>query len=64
MADKPMRLVIDLTDREALDLAQHLKRAGFNTYADTAENEAETYRQMNAAGKVQQALTRAGYSPR
>lgn len=64
MSDKKIRLVIELTEREAIDLAQHLKRAGYGTYADTAVDEADTYRQMNAAGKVWQALTRAGFAPR
>ena len=62
MAD--VEVLVRLTESEAWDLAQFLKRVGFDQFFVNAQDEDEAYRMMFAAEKVRKALAEAGYSPR
>ncbi len=62
MAD--VKVQVRLTESEAWDLAQFLKRVGFDQFFVNAQDEDEAYRMMFAAEKVRKALAEAGYSPR
>jgi cytochrome c len=53
-----------LTDQEAWDLAQFIKRSTFDTYRNCAVDQEEAYRMLSAAARVQAALREAGYAPR
>ena len=62
MAD--VEVQVRLSESEAWDLAQFLKRVGFDQFFVNAQAEDEAYRMMFAAEKVRKALAEAGYSPR
>ena len=62
MADVEVRVL--LSESEAWDLAQFLKRVGFDQFFVNAQDNDEAYRMMFAAEKVRKALAEAGYSPR
>ncbi len=62
MADVEVQVL--LSESEAWDLAQFLKRVGFDQFFVNAQDEDEAYRMMFAAEKVRKALAEAGYSPR
>lgn len=62
MADVEVR--VRLSESEAWDLAQFLKRVGFDQFYVNAQDSDEAYRMMFAAEKVRKALAEAGYSPR
>ncbi len=55
---------VRLTESEAWDLAQFLKRVGFDQFNVNAQDEDEAYRMMFAAEKVRKALAEEGYAPR
>ena len=55
---------VRLSESEAWDLAQFLKRVGFDQFYVNAQDSDEAYRMMFAAEKVRKALAEAGYSPR
>ena len=59
-----VELTVQLSELEAWDLAQFLKRVGFNEYRVNAQDNEEAYRMMYAAEKVRKTLAEAGYSPR
>jgi hypothetical protein len=61
---KLVNLAVALTDTEAYDLAQFLKRVGFSEFRSNAVDEAEAYRMRDAAAKVARALADVGYAPR
>jgi hypothetical protein len=52
---KPVNPVVTLTDGEAYDLPQFLKRVGFSEFRSNAVDEDEAYRMRDAAGKVARA---------
>lgn len=60
----PVRLDVELTDAEAWNLAQFLKRVGFSDFRANAQDDAEAYAMRDAAERVRRALAEAGYSPR
>lgn len=62
--EKTVTLAVELTDAQAWHLAQFLKRVGFSAFCSNAENEDEAYVMRDAAGRVREALTDAGYAPR
>jgi hypothetical protein len=64
MNPKTIRITADLTDAEALALAQFLKRVGFNDYRELAVDRDEAYTMIDAGEKVRQALAEQGYAPR
>ena len=61
-----VRITVELTQREALEYAQFLKRVGFSDYKSLCEpwNEDGPYRMIDAGEKIREALARRGYSPR
>lgn len=66
MQDEPSSITVSvsLTDDEAWNLAQFLKRVSFSDFRGNAENDEEAYAMRNAAGRVATALREAGYAPR
>jgi hypothetical protein len=61
---KTVRLAFELTDEQALNLAQFLKRVGFSDFRAKAQFDAEAYDMQEAASQVAEALARVGYAPR
>ena len=61
---KPVTLAFELTDAEAWNLAQFLKRVGFSDFRSNAVDDQEAYAMRDAADKVRTALAEAGYAPR
>lgn len=59
-----IQLVAELTDQEAEDFAQFLKRVGFSDYRNNAVDHDEAYRMLAAGEKIRSALAEAGYAPR
>jgi hypothetical protein len=57
-------LNVSLSEQEAWDLAQFLKRAGFADFRSNAVDDEEAFRMQNVAGKVRQSLNQLGYAPR
>ncbi len=53
-----------LSHEETLALAQFFKRLTWSDMRGCAVDDAETYTIRDAVGKVQDALSRAGYAPR
>jgi hypothetical protein len=53
-----------LTDAEAWNLAQFLKRVGFSEFRSNARDEQEAYAMRDAADIIRKALADAGYAPR
>jgi dissimilatory sulfite reductase (desulfoviridin) alpha/beta subunit len=61
---KTIRLTADLTDAQAWNLAQFLKRVGFSEFRNNAQDEQEAYAMRDAAQIVRKALAEEGYAPR
>jgi len=59
-----MLIQIELTNTEAMALAQFVKRLCFSDYQNNAASENEAYQIRDAASKVQDSLARSGCSPR
>lgn len=57
-------LRVPLSEQEAWDLAQFLKRAGFADFRSNAVDDEEAYRMIAAAEKLKSNLAAIGYSPR
>jgi len=57
-------LRVPLSEQEAWDLAQFLKRAGFADFRSHAVDDEEAYRMLAAAEKLKSNLAAIGYSPR
>ena len=57
-------ITLELTDREAWDFAQFLKRTGHSDYLVNAENDTQAYSMLYAGEKERSALADAGYAPR
>jgi cytochrome c len=55
---------LELTEQEALDLAQFVKRVGWQEMRQNAVDEDETYRMRDAIDKVRKALAEIGFAPR
>jgi len=55
---------VELTDEEALALAQMCKRAFFERVRPFAENDAEARLMLSALRSVRDALDYSGFSPR
>ena len=64
MTDARVHLTVELTEAQARDLAQFLKRVGFSEFERNARDEDEAYAMQEAAGVVRRALAEAGYEPR
>jgi cytochrome c len=61
---KNIPIPLELTEQEALDLAQFVKRVGWQEMRQNAVDEDEAYRIREALDKVRKALADVGYSPR
>lgn len=57
-------LKVPLSDQEAWDLAQFLKRVGYAEFRSNAVDDEEAYRMQSAAEKIKSSLAAIGYSPR
>ena len=55
---------VELTDAQALALAQFVKRLTFAEARACAIDDDEAYRITDAVGRLQRALGEAGYAPR
>jgi hypothetical protein len=53
-----------LTDTQAWEFAQFLKRVCYSDYRAHATSEAEAYRMVEAGERIRDALAEAGYAPR
>lgn len=61
---KTVTITVELTDQQAWDYAQFLKRVGFSEYKQNAADEDEAYRMVEAGEKIRQAFAESGYAPR
>jgi len=59
-----VEITVTLTDVQAWQLAQFLKRACFSDYRGHATSEAEAYQMIDAAEHIRRALAEQGYAPR
>ena len=59
-----VEITVTLTDAEAWQFAQFLKRACFTDYRGHATSEAEAYQMINAGEHIRRALADQGYAPR
>jgi hypothetical protein len=64
MDDYPVRLDVALTEDQAEQLAQFLKRVGFSDFRSLATSDADAYLMRDAADRVRVALRDAGFAPR
>jgi hypothetical protein len=64
MADKIIRIDVELPDAEALALAQFVKRVTWSAMRECAVDDAECYEIRAAIDKLQRALAAADYAPR
>jgi hypothetical protein len=64
--NKPQRveITVTLTDTEAWQFAQFLKRACFSDYRGHATSEADAYQIIDAGERIRRALAEKGYAPR
>ncbi|MGE0853596.1 MAG: hypothetical protein AB7O44_28950 [Hyphomicrobiaceae bacterium] len=61
---RTVTLAVELTDAQAWNLAQFLKRVGFSDFRTNAQDDEEAYAMRDAADRVRVALAEAGYAPR
>jgi hypothetical protein len=59
-----VEITVKLTDAEAWQFAQFLKRACFSDYRSHATSEAEAYQMIDAGEHIRGALAEQGYAPR
>jgi hypothetical protein len=59
-----VEITVTLTDAQAWQFAQFLKRACFSDYRGHATSEAEAYQMINAGEHIRRALEAQGYAPR
>jgi hypothetical protein len=64
MNEEPISISVELTDIEAWNLAQFLKRVSFSDFRKNAQDEDEAYIMQQAAARLRTALAQAGYEPR
>lgn len=62
--DTTFELTVPITEQQAWDLAQFLKRAGFSDFRSNAVDHDEAYRMIDAANRLRRALAEAGFAPR
>jgi hypothetical protein len=62
--DKTIDITVTLTDSQAWQFAQFLKRACFSDYRSHATSEAEAYQMIDAGEQIRRALETQGYAPR
>jgi len=59
-----VEITITLTETQAWQFAQFLKRACFSDYRSHATSEAEAYQMIDAGEQIRRALAEHGYAPR
>lgn len=59
-----IQITVVLTDAQAWEFAQYLKRACFSDYRSHATSDEEAYQMINAGERIRQALAEQGYAPR
>jgi hypothetical protein len=59
-----IEIQVTLTDAQAWEFAQFLKRVCYSDYRAHATSEAEAYRMVEAGERIREALAKAGYAPR
>jgi hypothetical protein len=59
-----VKFTVLMTEAEAWELAQFLKRAGFSDFRSKTRTDDEAYTMQSAAEKVADALRDVGYAPR
>jgi hypothetical protein len=59
-----IQIKVILTDEQAWEFAQFLKRVYYADYLQHATGEAEAYRMVEAGERIREALAQAGYAPR
>lgn len=64
MPEKTITLTAELTDAEALALAQFMKRVGFTEWRQNAASDDEAYLMRDGCDKLAKALAEQGYNPR
>jgi hypothetical protein len=61
---KTIEITVVLTDTEAWQFAQFLKRACFGDYRSHAISDEEAYQMIDAGERIRDALAEKGYAPR
>ena len=61
---KTIEIHVTLTEPQAWEFAQFLKRVCFSDYRGCATCEAEAYHMRDAGEQIRRALTDEGYAPR
>ena len=59
-----VQITVILTDTQAWEFAQFLKRACFSDYRSHATSDEEAYHMIDAGEQIRRALARHGYAPR
>jgi hypothetical protein len=59
-----VEIMVDLTENEAWEFAQFLKRVCFSDYRDHATSDDEARHMLNAGDQIRRALADQGYAPR
>jgi hypothetical protein len=59
-----IEITVTLTDAQAWQLAQFLKRACFSDYRGHATSDTEAYQMIDAGERIRRALAEQGYAPR
>lgn len=61
---KDITIIVTLTDEEAWQYAQFLKRVCFGDYRDRATSDDEAHEMLGAGEKIREALSEQGHDPR
>ena len=61
---KTVEIQITLTDAQARQFAQFLKRACYSDYRDHAIDDTEAYQMIDAGERIREALAEVGFAPR
>jgi hypothetical protein len=64
MTTKTVTITVELTDVEAWELAQFMKRVGWTEWRNNATSNDEAYLMRDGCEKIARALRDAGYNPR
>jgi hypothetical protein len=59
-----VEIIVALTEIQAWQFAQFLKRACFSDYRGHATSDAEAYQMIDAGERIRRALAEQGYAPR
>jgi hypothetical protein len=64
MQANPINVTVELTDSQAMALAQFVKRVGWQEFRSCAVDDDEAYSIRSAVDQLQKALAEVGYAPR